>query len=198
MTLALEGFSGIGEALLFMVACIVTSNFIFSRALGVLPFSANGDRVKAAAGMGLMVAAVMTLTSFFGFVIYQWILAPLSATYLATICFLAVIAALTLAGQAVLKKSNPDLGLYFPLVMGNSAVLGVVALNTLGQYDLLKSVLSGAFGGIGFLVAIVLIIGVRERLATSKVPEAFRGFPITLVSAGLMSLAFMGFMGIVK
>ena len=193
----LEGFSGIGEALLFMVACIVTSNFIFSRALGVLPFSANGDHVKAAAGMGLMVTIVMALVSFLGFAIYQWVLVPLEATFFMTICLLAVIAAVALAGQAILKKSNPDLARYFPLVMGNSAVLGVVLLNTMGQYDLLKSVLSGTFAGIGFLVAMVLIVGVRERLATSKVPQAFRGFPITLVSAGLMSLAFMGFLGVV-
>ncbi|HWR22896.1 MAG TPA: Rnf-Nqr domain containing protein [Feifaniaceae bacterium] len=196
MTLALEGFSGIGEALLFMVACIVTSNFVFSRALGVLPFSAKGDHVKAAAGIGVCVAAVMTAVSFLGFALYQWVLVPLDAAYLSTICFLALIAAVTFAGQAILKKKNPDLGMYFPLVMGNGAVLGVVLLNTLGQYGLVKSVLSGLFGGIGFLVAIVLIVGVRERLETSKVPKALRGFPITLVSAGLMSLAFMGFMGI--
>ncbi len=195
--MTLEGFSGIGEVLLFMVACIITSNFIFSRALGVLPFSSKGDHVKAAAGMGVLVAIVMTLVSFLGFAVYQWVLVPLEVTYLATICYLAVIAAVTLIGQAILKKNTPDTGLYFPLVMGNSAVLGVVLLNTVGQYDLVKSVLSGAFGGIGFLVAIVLIVGVRERLETSKVPKAMRGFPITLVSAGLMSLAFMGFMGIV-
>ena len=196
MTLALEGFSGIGEALLFMVACIITSNFVFSRALGVLPFSAKGDHVKAAAGMGVFVAIVMTLASLLGFAIYQWILVPFELTYLATICFLVLIAAVTLISQAILKKDNPT-GLFFPLVMGNSAVLGVVLLNTIGQFDLVKSVLSGAFGGIGFLVAIVLIVGVRERLETSKVPKALRGFPITLVSAGLMSLAFMGFMGVV-
>ena len=196
--MTLEGFSGIGEALLFMVACVITSNFIFSRALGVLPFSGGGDRVKAAAGMGVSVTVIMTLAAFIGFAVDQWVLAPLSATYLSTFCYVAVIAALTFAGQSAVKKNHVDLGLYFPLVMANSAVLGVVALNAAGQYDLIKSVLFGAFSGIGFLLAIVLIAGIRERLVSSKVPQAFRGLPITLVSAGLMSLAFMGFMGIVK
>ncbi len=202
MTLALEGFSGIGSALLFLVACVVSSNFIFSRALGVMPFANGGDRIKASLGMGVWVTVVMTVASLICFAIYQWALVSLGMEYLALVCFLAVIAALTLLLEQIQKKRNPErhsaLGKYFPLILGNSAVLGVVCLNTVGQYDLVKSLLSGAFSGLGFLVAIVLIAAVRERLETSKIPKAFRGFPITLVSAGLMSLAFMGFMGVVK
>ena len=192
----------ITEILLFMVSCILTNNFIFSRFLGCCPFLGVSSKVETSVSMGLAVTFVMTIASLFCWLIYNLLLIPLNLTYMSTISFILVIAALVQFVEMFLKKSSPTLysalGIYLPLITTNCAVLGVATLNMNNAYGLLQSVLNGTFSALGFLLAIVLMAGVRERLESSKIPECMKGFPITLVSAGLMAVAFMGFNGLVK
>ena len=186
---------------LFMIDCILCHNFIFSRFLGNCPFLGVSSKVETATGMGLAVVFVMTLASFFTYLGYYYILVPLKLTYLDTIMFILVIAALVQFVEMFMKKSlnslYNSLGIYLPLITTNCAVLGVATLNITSGYGLLQSVLNGAFGAVGFLLAIVLMAGVRERLESSNIPKCFKGFPICLITAGLMSMAFMGFSGLV-
>lgn len=187
---------------LFMVNCILSNNFIFSRFLGCCPFLGVSSKVETAAGMGIAVTFVMGLASFFTYLVYTYLLIPLGLSYLDTISFILVIAALVQFVEMFMKKSLPSLysalGIYLPLITTNCAVLGVTLLNIRQGYDLLESVLNGVFGALGFLLAIVLMAGVRERLESSDIPESFKGFPISLIIAGLMSVAFLGFSGLVK
>ncbi len=186
---------------LFMIDCILCHNFIFSRFLGNCPFLGVSSKVETATGMGLAVVFVMTLASFFTYLGYYYILVPLKLTYLDTIMFILVIAALVQFVEMFMKKSlkalYSSLGIYLPLITTNCAVLGVATLNIKSGYNLLWSVLNGTFGAVGFLLAIVLMAGVRERLESSNIPKCFKGFPICLITAGLMSMAFMGFAGLV-
>lgn len=188
--------------LLFMVNCILTNNFIFSRYLGCCPFLGVSSKVETAAGMGLAVTFVMGLASLFTYLVYHYILVPLQLTYLITISFILVIASLVQFVEMFMKKSMPALynalGIYLPLITTNCAVLGATILNIDNGYNMLWSVLNGVFGAMGFLLAIVLMAGVRERLESSNIPKAFKGFPISLVVAGLMSVAFLGFAGLGK
>ena len=191
----------ITEILLFMVSCILTHNFIFNRFLGCCPFLGVSSKVETSVSMGLAVTFVMTIASLFCWLIYNFLLVPLELTYMNTIAFILVIAALVQFVEMFLKKSSPTLysalGIYLPLITTNCAVLGVATLNMNNNYGLLQSVLNGTFSALGFLLAIVLMAGVRERLESSKIPACMKGFPITLVSAGLMAVAFMGFNGLV-
>ena len=191
----------ITEILLFMVSCILTHNFIFHRVLGCCPFLGVSGKVETSISMGLAVTFVMTIASLFCWLIYNLLLLPLGLTYMSTISFILVIAALVQFVEMFLKKSSPTLysalGIYLPLITTNCAVLGVATLNMNNAYGLLQSVLNGTFSALGFLLAIVLMAGVRERLESSKIPACMKGFPITLVSAGLMAVAFMGFQGLV-
>jgi len=186
----------ITEILLFMVSCILTHNFIFNRFLGCCPFLGVSSKVETSVSMGLAVTFVMTIASLFCWLIYNLLLIPLELTYMNTIAFILVIAALVQFVEMFLKKSSPTLysalGIYLPLITTNCAVLGVATLNMNNNYGLLQSVLNGTFSALGFLLAIVLMAGVRERLESSKIPACMKGFPITLVSAGLMAVAFMG------
>ena len=192
----------ITEILLFMVSCILTNNFIFSRFLGCCPFLGVSSKVETSVSMGLAVTFVMTIASLFCWLIYNLLLIPLNLTYMSTISFILVIAALVQFVEMFLKKSSPTLysalGIYLPLITTNCAVLGVATLNMNNAYGLLQSVLNGTFSALGFLLAIVLMAGVRERLESSKIPNCMKGFPISLVTAGLMAMAFMGFNGLVK
>ena len=192
----------IAKILLFMVSCILTNNFIFSRFLGCCPVLGVSSKVETATGMGLAVTFVMGLASLFTYMVYHWVLVPLGIEYLNTITFILVIASLVQVVEMFLKKSAPSLynalGIYLPLITTNCAVLGVTILNVNNNYNMLYSVLNGVFGALGFLLAIVLMAGVRERLESSDIPKPMRGFPISLVIAGLMSIAFMGFNGLVK
>lgn len=186
--------------LLFMISCVLTNNFIFSRYLGCCPFLGVSSKVETAAGMGIAVTFVMGLASLFTYLVYYYILVPLGLEYLDTISFILVIAALVQFVEMFMKKSLPALysalGIYLPLITTNCAVLGVTILNINENYNLLWSVLNGIFGALGFLLAIVLMAGVRERLEYSNIPKAFKGFPVSLVIAGLMSVAFLGFAGL--
>ena len=189
------------KLLLFMVSCVITNKFIFSRFLGCCPFLGVSNKVETAVSMGIAVTFVMTLASLITYIVYHFVLLPLSLSFMQTIAFILVIAALVQFVEMFLKKASPSLysalGIYLPLITTNCAVLGVATLNVNNDYNLIYSVVSGCFGGIGFLLAITLMAGVRERLESSKIPECMKGFPISLVTAGLMAMAFMGFNGLV-
>jgi electron transport complex protein RnfA len=187
---------------LFFVNCVFTNNFIFSRFLGNCPYLGVSNKLETATGMGVAVTFVMGLASLFAYLAYAYVLVPLNLQYLNTIAFILIIAALVQFVEMFMRKSLPALysalGIYLPLITTNCAVLGVALLNMTSGYNLLESVLSGVFGALGFLLAIVLMAGVRERLESSDIPKAFKGFPISLIIAGLMSVAFLGFSGLVK
>lgn len=194
--------NGIVNVLLFMVSCVLTNNYIFSRFLGICPFLGVSNKIETAVGMGLAVTFVMGLSSLFAWMVYEWMLVPFGLEYLSTIAFIFVIACLVQFVEMFLKKNSPSLykalGIYLPLITTNCAVLGVTVLNVQNSYNLFYSVLNGVFSALGFMLAIVLMAGVRERLESSKIPKTASGFAIGLITAGLMSIAFMGFSGIVK
>ena len=181
------------------LGAILTNNFIFSQFLGCCPFLGCSNKVDTATGMGIAVVFVMGLASAICWVIYTYILVPLGLGFLNTLAFILVIAALVQFVEMFLKKSVPSLysalGIYLPLITTNCAVLGVVLLNVQNNYNFIESLVYGITGGLGFMLAIVLFASVRERIAFSDYPECFEGFPICLVSAGLVALAFMGFSG---
>ena len=182
------------------LGAILTNNFIFSQFLGCCPFLGCSSKVDTATGMGIAVVFVMGLASAICWVIYTYILVPLDLAFLNTLAFILVIAALVQLVEMFLKKSVPSLysalGIYLPLITTNCAVLGVVLLNVQNNYNFIESLVYGVTGGLGFMLAIVLFASVRERIAFSDYPECFEGFPICLVSAGLVALAFMGFSGL--
>ena len=192
----------VAKLLLFMVSCILTNNFIFARFYGCCPFLGVSNKVETAAGMGIAVTFVMGIASLFTYIVHHFLLVPFGLEYLDTIAFILVIASLVQVVEMFIKKSSPSLysalGIYLPLITTNCAVLAVTLLNISEEYNLLYSVLNGVFGALGFTLAIVLMAGVRERLETSDIPVSMRGFSITLVTAGLMSLAFLGFSGLIK
>ena len=181
------------------LSAILINNFIFSQFLGCCPFLGCSSKMDTAAGMGLAVIFVMGLASAICWVVNEYILMPLGLGFLQTIAYILVIAVLVQFVEMFLKKAVPSLysalGIYLPLITTNCAVLGVVLLNTQYSFNLLQSVVYGITGGIGFLVAICLFASVREKLEFADYPECFEGFPICLVSAGLLALAFMGFSG---
>lgn len=187
---------------LFMIDCVLANNYIFSRFLGCCPFLGVSSKVETSIGMGLAVTFVMGLASLFTWTVNEFLLIPLQLEYLNTIAFIFIIAALVQFVEMFMKKSMPALysalGIYLPLITTNCAVLGVALLNTNNNYGLLESVLNGVFGALGFLLAIVMMAGVRERLESSDIPKPFRGFSISLVIAGMMAVAFLGFKGLVK
>ncbi len=181
------------------LGAILINNFIFSQFLGCCPFLGCSNKVDTAVGMGLAVTFVMGLASAICWVVDQYILVPLGLAFLQTLAFILIIAALVQFVEMFLKKSIPSLysalGIYLPLITTNCAVLGVVLLNVQNKYNFLESVVYGITGGLGFLLAIVLFASVRERVEFDDYPECFEGFPICLVSAALVALAFMGFSG---
>ena len=181
------------------LAAILTNNFIFAQFLGCCPFLGCSNKVDTATGMGLAVVFVMGLASAICWVVNEYILVVMGLEFLQTLTFILVIAALVQFVEMFLKKAVPSLysalGIYLPLITTNCAVLGVVLLNVQKNYNFIESVVYGITGGLGFMLAIVLFASVRERIAFSDYPECFEGFPICLVSAGLLALAFMGFSG---
>ena len=181
------------------LGAILVNNFIFSQFLGCCPFLGCSSKVETATGMGLAVVFVMGLASAICWVIDTYILIPLGLAFLETLAFILVIASLVQFVEMFLKKSIPSLysalGIYLPLITTNCAVLGVVLLNVQNHYNFIESVVYGITGGLGFMLAIVLFASVRERVQFSEYPECFDGFPICLISAGLLALAFMGFSG---
>ena len=181
------------------LGAILINNFIFSQFLGCCPFRGCSSKVDTATGMGLAVVFVMGLASAICWVVDTYILVPLGLAFLETLAFILVIAALVQFVEMFLKKMVPSLysalGIYLPLITTNCAVLGVVLLNVQNHYNFIESVVYGITGGLGFLVAIVLFASIREHTEDADCPKSFRGFPIALISAGLLALAFMGFSG---
>lgn len=178
---------------------ILIENFIFSKFLGICPFLGVSKKTNTAVGMGLAVIFTMTLASALTYVVYRFILVPAELEYLKTIAFIIVIASLVQFIEMFLQKSLPALysalGIYLPLITTNCAVLGVALLNITNEYNFLFTVVYGFMAGVGFLLAIVLLSLVRERIEYCDIPEPFRGFPIALIASGLLSIAFMGFSG---
>ena len=188
------------ELLAITLCAVLANNFIFSQFLGICPFLGVSKKVDTAIGMGFAVTFVMGLASAVCFLVNNFILIPLGLGYMQTVAFILVIASLVQFIEMFLQKAMPSLytalGVYLPLITTNCAVLGVVLLNVQSNYNFISSVVYGITGGIGFLVAIVLFASIRERLVFAEYPKSFEGFPIALVTAGLMALAFMGFSGL--
>ena len=188
------------QLLAITLGAILANNFIFSQFLGICPFLGVSKKVDTAVGMGVAVTFVMGLASAITWLVNTFILIPLDLGYMQTVAFILVIASLVQFIEMFLQKSMPTLytalGVYLPLITTNCAVLGVALLNIQNNYNFIESVVYGITGGLGFLLAIVLFASIRERLVFAEYPKAFEGFPIALVTAGLMALAFMGFSGL--
>ena len=183
-----------------IVGAIFVNNVVLAQFLGICPFLGVSSKVETSLGMGAAVSFVMALTSVVAWSIQTYVLVPLGIEYMQTIVFILVIAALVQMVEIMLKKLSPSLyqalGIFLPLITTNCAVLGVALLNVQNDYNFIGSVVYGITGGLGFLLAIVLFASIRERLVFADYPKAFEGFPIALVTAGLMALAFMGFSGL--
>ena len=188
------------ELLAISLGAILANNFIFSQFLGCCPFLGVSKKIDTAVGMGIAVTFVMGLASAVCYFVNNLVLIPLGLDYMQTVAFILVIAALVQFIEMFLQKAMPALytalGVYLPLITTNCAVLGVVLLNVQSNYNFIESVVYGITGGLGFLLAIVLFASIRERLDFADYPKSFEGFPIALVTAGLMALAFMGFSGL--
>ena len=187
--------------ILIAIGSALVNNVVLSQFLGLCPFLGVSKKIKTASGMGFAVIFVITISSFLASLIYSFILVPLKLKYLNTIAFILVIAALVQFVEMFLKKASPSLykalGVYLPLITTNCAVLGVALTNVSKEYDILTSVVNGFGTAVGFTIAIVILAGVRERTEHNDIPEAFKGMPITLITAGLMAIAFIGFSGII-
>ena len=182
------------------LGAILVENFILVQFMGICPFMGVSKKMDTAMGMGIAVTFVMGLASMFCWLVNEYLLVPLDLEYMQTVAYILVIAALVQFVEMFLQKNLPGLyealGIYLPLITTNCAVLGVALLNTQYGYNFIESVVYGVTGGLGFMLAIVLFASVRERLEYAEYPKAFEGFPIALVSAGLIALAFMGFSGL--
>ena len=188
------------ELLIIAVGSALVNNVVLSQFLGICPFLGVSKKIETAAGMGGAVVFVITIASFITGAIYQFILHPTGFEYLQTIVFILVIAALVQFVEMFLKKTSraiyEALGIYLPLITTNCAVLGVALTNVQNGYNLLESVLCGFGTALGYTIAIVLLAGIRGRLDEEAIPAPFRGAPIVLLCAALMSIAFMGFSGL--
>ena len=183
-----------------LVAAILSENFILVKFYGICPFMGVSKKIDTALGMGMAVTFVMALASAATYAVYYFLLVPFGLEFMQTVAFFLVIASFVQVVEMFLKKAIPAmykaLGIFLPLITTNCAVLGVVLVNEQEGYDFLQSVVKVACGGLGFTLAIVLFASVRERTDKSDCPESFKGFPIALISAGLLALAFMGFSGL--
>lgn len=185
------------ELLMIAVGTAFINNVVLSQFLGLCAFLGVSKKMDTAAGMGGAVIFVITISSFVTALIYKFLLLPLNVTYLQTIVFILVIAALVQFVEMFLKKSSPSLynalGVYLPLITTNCAVLGVALINVQKSYGIVESVVNGLATAVGFTIAIVLMAGIREKTEYNDVPESFKGSPIVLITACLMAIAFFGF-----
>lgn len=196
------------EFILLFISAVLVNNVVLSRFLGICPFLGVSKKVETSVGMGMAVTFVITLASMISYFVYNFILVPLKIEYLYTIAFILVIASLVQLVEMIIQKSSPSLyqalGVFLPLITTNCAVLGVAVINmqkgiqSNGQFGLIHSVVNGFGTAIGFTLAIVLMAGIRERIEFSPIPKHFKGYPITLITAGLMAIAFLGFAGLIK
>lgn len=188
------------ELLVILISSSLVNNVVLSQFLSLCPFLGVSKKTETATGMGVAVIFVITLASAVAGLIYQFILVPLDITYLQTIVFILVIAALVQFVEMFLKKFIPSLyqslGVYLPLITTNCAVLGVALTNVQKNYGIGTGIVNGFATAVGFTVSIVILAGIREKLTYNDIPESFQGMPIVLVTAGLMAIAFCGFSGL--
>ena len=188
------------DLLVILIASSLVNNVVLSQFLGLCPFLGVSKKTNTATGMGVAVIFVITLASAVAGAIYQYILVPLDITFLQTIVFILVIAALVQFVEMFLKKYMPSLyqslGVYLPLITTNCAVLGVALTNVQKNYGILTGVVNGFATAVGFTISIIILAGIREKLKYNDIPESFQGMPIVLVTAGLMAIAFCGFSGL--
>ena len=188
------------EIIKIIVVAIFVQNIVLSQFLGICPFLGVSNKVSTSLGMGMAVTFVMLIASIFTWIIQYGVLEPLSIGYMQTIVFILVIAALVQMVEIVLKKVSPALyqalGVFLPLITTNCAVLGVAISQITKGYNLLDSVIFSVATALGFMLALVLFAGLRERLELEDIPKAFRGTPIALITAGILAMAFMGFSGL--
>ncbi|MBN3265256.1 electron transport complex subunit RsxA [Pectobacterium brasiliense] len=190
------------EYALLFVSILLVNNFVLVKFLGLCPFMGVSKKLETAIGMGMATTFVMTLGSMFSWLINEFILVPLDILYLRTMAFILVLAVVVQFSEMFVRKVSPELyrllGIFLPLITTNCAVLGVVLLNINLSHGFLQSTIYGFGGAAGFSLVMVLFAAIRERLSVSDIPAPFRGSSIALITAGLMSLAFMGFTGLVK
>lgn len=188
------------EVAYILLGTVLVNNFVLVQFLGLCPFMGVSRRVDSALGMGIATAFVLTLSSGLSYGVYHWLLLPFNLEYLRTLSFILVIALVVQFTEIVIRKQSPllhrVLGLYLPLITTNCAVLGVALLSVNQQHSLLDALLHGFGAALGFTLVLILFSVLRERLETADVPSAFKGSAVGLISAGIMSLAFMGFSGL--
>lgn len=189
------------EIFIILLSSIFVNNFVMSKFLGICPFLGVSKKIETAMGMGMAVTFVMVLASIITWIL-QRLLIVLDIEFMQTIAFILVIAALVQLVEMIIQKLSPTLyqalGVFLPLITTNCAVLGVAILNIQSEYTLIQTIFNGAGAALGFTLSIVLFAGIRERLELSDIPESFQGYPIALITAGIMSVAFLGFTGLVK
>jgi Na+-translocating ferredoxin:NAD+ oxidoreductase subunit A len=185
-----------------IILALVVNNVVLAQFLGICPFLGVSNKIGTSIGMGSAVVFVMALANLVTYLIQVFILVPLGIEFMQTISFILVIAGLVQIVEIILKKSSPALyqalGIYLPLITTNCAVLGIAILAFKNDYNLLKSVVYASATAFGFMLALILMAGLREQMQFTGIPEKMKGFPISLVTAGLLSLAFMGFAGLIK
>lgn len=190
------------DLLLILVGAVFVNNFVLARFLGICPFLGVSKKVETALGMGMAVTFVMTIAAVVTWFVQYFVLIPFGIEYLQTIAFILIVASLVQMVEMVVQKSSPALyqalGIFLPLITTNCAVLGLAVLNIQKGYSFLESIVFAIGAALGFTLAMVLFAGLRERIDLCPVPRSFRGTAIALVTAGLLSLAFMGFAGLVK
>jgi electron transport complex protein RnfA len=190
------------EYALILVSTVLVNNFVLVKFLGLCPFMGVSRKLETATGMGLATTFVLTLSAVASYLVNEYLLAPLGLEYLRTIAFILVIAVVVQFTELVVHKTSPllyqVLGIFLPLITTNCAVLGVALLNTQAQHGFIESAVYGFGAAAGFSLVLVLFAAMRERIAVADVPVIFRGPAIALITAGLMSMAFMGFSGLVK
>ncbi len=188
------------EIITIIVAGIITNNIVLNQSIGICPFLGVSKKIQSGVGMGMAVTFVLAVSAVVCYFLYHYILVPLGIEYLQTITFILIIAALVQMLDIVLKKTSPalytSLGVYLALITTNCAVLFTANYGITQNYDLLYTFINAVCVGLGFTLALILMAGIRERLERADIPKAFRGFPIALIIAGIMSLAFTGFTGL--
>ena len=192
----------IEELILILIAASITNNFVLTYFLGICPFIGVSNKIESAVGLGMATTFVMTMAAAVTWLIYYYILVPFNLGFLQYVAFIIVIASLVQFVEMVIKKVSPALykalGIYLPLITTNCAILGLTLFMVLRDYSFLESVVFGLGAGIGFTLALVVMAGIREEFDFADIPEALKGTGITLIVAGMLALAFMGFGGIIS
>lgn len=191
-----------GKFILLIIGTVLVNNFVLARFLGICPFLGVSKKIETAIGMGMAVVFVITMAATITWLVFMYILVPFQITYMQTIAFILVIAALVQFVEMVIQKTSPPLyqalGIYLPLITTNCCVLAVAVLTVQQSFTFLETIVFAFGASVGFALALILFAGIRERLSLSEIPKPFEGTAIALITAGLLSLAFLGFAGLVK